>query len=570
MNLIPEVKKLEKKGGFLLKNYIKPFLADIDNRILKAADKIPTGDDGASLTVNYGKDISSEAYELEITEDKIIIDAEGVRGAFYAIQTLRQILRNKNIPCVKISDEPDFSYRGIYHDVSRGKVPTVKTLKDFIDKLAYFKINSLQLYIEHTFEFEETKELTKITGALTKEEILELDSYAYENFVEFVPSVATFGHMFEILEMEKFRDLRVLKDYDKKPNFWLDRMRHHTIDPLNEKSINLIKSLIDQYAPLFSSDKFNICGDETFDLKRYDSGVDAGKMYLDFTKKIVSVVRSHEKKVMMWGDVMLNHPEIIPEIPDEVICLSWDYHEEPDEEKIIRFKELGKTQIVCPGTGTWSRFTERVSKAEKNISKMIDYGKKHGAVGMLNTNWGDYGNPCSIEMAMYGIVLSAAKSWNVLENPGEEFYKKIDDVLYGGEGAFSYLRKVSDVHEEVANEWNALCCKYFELRFGEKAARTFPITEENTLMAQEEMRKVISELSSSKWEYDEAREELILSAEAVIMLAEYSCKLNGLNYKKTFDLEKWLNKYKEKWLNKNKESELGKISEMLLYIEEKK
>ena len=43
-------------------------------------------------------------------------------------------------------------------------------------------------------------------------------------------------------------------------------MGHHTIDVSNEESIALVGSLIEQYVPLFRSEKFNICCDETFDL----------------------------------------------------------------------------------------------------------------------------------------------------------------------------------------------------------------------------------------------------------------------------------------------------------------
>ncbi len=412
MYLLPQVNTLQTKDGYLSTCYIAPYTGEIDARLKKAIDKLPCQTGGVPLFINVGKS-DSEKYVLEIHADRITITSDGAKGAFYAIQTLRQIFRFEKIPCLYIEDAPDFEYRGLYHDMTRGKVATVETLKKLIDDMAYFKMNSLQLYVEHTFEFEETKDLIQKTGYITKEEIKELDEYCYENFIEFIPSIATFGHMYEILEQDRYKHLRVLKDFDAPPDFWMSRMKHHTIDPLQNESFALVKSLIDQYYPLFKTDKFNICCDETFDLENYGEGVDAGKLYVDFVQKIINHVASKGKKVMMWADILLHHPETLEYLPDDIYYLNWNYSENPPEADVVKLAELGKKQIVCPGTSSWSRLCEKVTEEEMNIANMIDNGYKHGAVGVLNTNWGDYGNPASIDLAMYGIVLGAVKSWSV-------------------------------------------------------------------------------------------------------------------------------------------------------------
>ena len=145
MNLIPMPKKTEEKQGFLNNTAVKPVCAVCYDRVLKATKKLPISDSGAELYISIGND-GSERYVIEISENKIILDAGSEKGAFYGIQTLRQIFRNNKIPCCRIEDEPDFSYRGFYHDVTRGKVPKLETLKELVDMLAYLKINSLQLY----------------------------------------------------------------------------------------------------------------------------------------------------------------------------------------------------------------------------------------------------------------------------------------------------------------------------------------------------------------------------------------------------------------------------------------
>ena len=105
------------------------------------------------MTVS-GADVG-EGYTLTISPDEIKIEGKGVAGAFYGIQTLKQIFEETSVPCLEIEDEPDRIHRGFYHDITRGKVPTVETLKSLIDEMAYYKMNELQLYIEHTFPFKE-------------------------------------------------------------------------------------------------------------------------------------------------------------------------------------------------------------------------------------------------------------------------------------------------------------------------------------------------------------------------------------------------------------------------------
>ena len=56
-------------------------------------------------------------------------------------------------------------------DVSRGRVPSLQTLLDLVDKLADFKINEFQLYMEHTFAYRNYEPVWRGWGALTGEEI---------------------------------------------------------------------------------------------------------------------------------------------------------------------------------------------------------------------------------------------------------------------------------------------------------------------------------------------------------------------------------------------------------------
>ena len=565
INLIPKVKVFEEKAGFLSKKTVCCVSDLQDTRLQKAIAKLPQRDDGVKFSIDI-KGSCGENYEIFVNEDSINIIAGGVAGAFYAIQTLRQIFKIENVPCLYINDKPDFKHRGFYHDITRGKVPTVKTLKKLIDQMAYYKMNSLQLYVEHTFEFKEYKEISQKTGCLTAEEMQELDAYCEENFIEFIPSLSTFGHLYELLEQPQYQHLRVLKDFEKKPNFWRSRMAHHTIDPLNEESFELIKSLIDQYIPNFKSEYFNICCDETFDLKVYDKqGLDSGKLYLEFVSKIIDYMNKNGKKTMMWADIVLEHPEVIKDLPKDICLLNWYYNEDVPEEKIAQLAKAGKKQILCPGTITWNRLCEKVDTEEQNISRMAEYGKKYGADGILNTNWGDWANPCSIELAMYGLVLGAEKSWSAETELNDEFYASVNAVLYENENGFECLKKLSDMHNLIS--WVEFCSTYCYSRYGhedDKVASPFKKLAE----IQKAYAELKDKLSAEKWANDEYRQEMLIAAEGLCVMAELLTKLQKGKVDRLTDTKEWLKRYSGKWSLKNKKSELHNIEEMFNYCEE--
>lgn len=564
LNIIPNVKTLEIKDGFIEKAaiYYKDLAAD--KRVLLAIKALPYDELGVKFEICISG-VCGEGYELHIHKDSIKITAEGPAGAFYAVQTLRQIFTHKEIPCLYIKDEPDFKYRGFYHDITRGKVPTVATIKSLVDKMAYYKLNSLQLYVEHTYEFEEYKDLNEKLGYLTGDELKEIDAYCKQNFVEFIPSLSTFGHLFELLNQDKFKHLRVLKEHND-PNFWHSRMAHHTIDPLNPQSISVIKSLIDQYSPNFESDYFNICCDETFDLRAYEKkGENVEKLYVDFVKQIIGHLQEKGKKTMMWADILLEHPETIDMLPDDVNFLNWDYSDSPNEERIKKLSEMGRRQIVCPGTWSWSRLCETVELEEDNISRMAEYGYKHGAFGVLNTNWGDWGNPCCLELASYGLVLGAEKSWSVKTEINDEFYSRVNFILFENKTGIQLLKKLSYLHRFVS--WNNFIANYFDHRYN---SHKHPC---NCIFTDlHKIQKLYTDLSdkinSEKWNNDEYREEMLISAEGICLIAELYQRLSGQDVSRVTNTREWLNKFRKKWLEKNKESELYRIEEVFTYCEE--
>ena len=149
---------------------------------------VKTGENAVFLTVSGTED--GQGYKMTIEKSGVTINGDGLPGLFYGIQTLRQMVAEygAELPCCTISDAPDFPVRGFYHDTTRGKVPKLETLFELADKMAYYKLNHLELYVEHTFAFAELSDVWAGSDPLTAEEILRLDDYCKKRHIDLVPS----------------------------------------------------------------------------------------------------------------------------------------------------------------------------------------------------------------------------------------------------------------------------------------------------------------------------------------------------------------------------------------------
>ncbi len=553
MYIIPSVKNIENGEKIVINGCKFEFPTDIDNRIVKLCEKVPVGEKVVTFDID-GKD--SEEYKI-IFGDKINIIAKSSKGAFYAVQTLRQIIKNGYCDAKEINDKPDFQARGFYYDITRGRVATLETLKKLVDTMAYYKLNQLQLYVEHVFSFKEYDGLYQKTGYMTPEETIELDKYCKENFVELVPSLSCFGHLYELLQNTDYKRLCEYENYEPQTIYWAERMAHHTIDVSNSESIEVIKSLIDQYAPCFTSDKFNICCDETFDLgEGRNKGKEKGRLYVDFVKKIIKHVKSKGKTVMMWGDVITQHPELISEFDKDVIFMSWRYDANPSPDMVNKFKEAKRPQYVCPGVSNWTSLVEKPSISVPNISKMAQYGYEAGAIGLLNTCWGDYGQISPLNACMYGMIFGAEKSWNV-NSDISNFDSAIDMHFYGYVGGADIVKKL-DKSQRICYWWN-LVANYSNEKFNNSKMRIGyePCPDEYNV-AFGELEEIIPCLMGTKWENEDARKSLLIVAEGIeYMLAMIMSRTTGEKMGVNLaDVEDWLARYKEEYLKESKMSEL--------------
>jgi hypothetical protein len=390
--------------------------------------RVRTAVEKAGLDVPGG--LNEEGYVLAVTADLVLVAGRSAAGTFYGLQTLKQLVRGEGegayVQGVRVADWPSMRWRGLSDDISRGPVPTLEYLKRQIRTEAMFKMNMHSLYMEHIFAFASHPLIAPEGGAVTPAEIRELVAYARKYHVELVPQQQTFGHLHKALRLEQYNDLAEVPYGD-------------VLSPQQEGTYQLVADWYKEIDELFPGRFFHIGADETFELGRGQSAeaVKArgiGPVYFDHLKRVRELLLPYKRRLMFWGDIALNHPDLLPSVPRDMIAMNWDYSARPSfEARIGLFKKAGLEQFVCPGVQSWNQIFPNDDAAAVNIPNFVRDGQRAGVLGVMNTEWDDDGETL-FENAWYGVVLGAAASWQAAPLDLAAFERDFDWAFFRHEG----------------------------------------------------------------------------------------------------------------------------------------
>jgi len=383
-----------------------------------------------------GGDIRPQGYELAAGAGGVTLRAADEAGAFYGLQTLRQLVAQAGarLPAFTIADFPDLAHRGLMLDISRCKVPTMETLFQYVDLLAFLKINQFQLYTEHTFAFSAHQRVWYDASPMTSEEILALDTYCREHYVELVPNLNSFGHFERWLRHPEYRHLAESPDGFEYPEG--GRLPYGSTLKPDEESLAFLDSLYREFLPNFSSSWFNVGCDEPWELGQGWSRPlceqkGTTRVYLEFLLKIHELVRAHGRRMMFWGDIILHEPELIAALPRDIVAMEWGYEADHSfDEHAHHFARSGVPFYVCPGTSSWNSLTGRTENCLGNLANAARNGIRHGAAGFLNTDWGDNGHHQYLPVSYAGILAGAAYSWCLESNEGVSVIDGLNEVVF--------------------------------------------------------------------------------------------------------------------------------------------
>jgi hypothetical protein len=396
------------------------------------------------LGVNENED---QAYRLTVNNNFVRMEATTNTGLFYATQSLKQLFRysvlsNKGeivIPCMTITDWPNFKIRAWQDDISRGPIVSMDYLKRLIPQLAECKLNAFSLYTEHTFKTKCHPDIAP-SDAFTAEEIKELEDLCKPYHIQIIGNQQCFGHFEEILCNPFYNHLADTK--------W-------NLNPAKEETYKFLEDHLNEVAKAYKSPYFNINCDETESLgqgyaKAFVDSIGAEKVYYQHINRVNRMLRPYRKRVMMWGDIADQHPEILDNLDDDIFLIAWSYVGIDSFDEFLQpYVKSGRNFFVAPGVSLSERVWPKHYEFRKNITNLCRDGYQNGALGVINTCWDDFGESLT-NCALYGLALGAEMSWNAASR--QERHTETDFTIH-------FLGSLADdifEHLDELSEWTKI------------------------------------------------------------------------------------------------------------------
>ena len=447
--LIPKPKIIRyTEGGYKISN------AEI--KTLRSYRKGGSLPGAIKIEVPAGSSDKKDSYSLVVDSAGIKISAPDEHGVFYAVQTLIQLAAQSaegNLPCIEVTDYPDFPVRAVMLDISRDRVPKVSTLKAMIGKFAEWKINQFQLYTEHTFAYTAHEKVWADSSAFSPEEIRDIAGFCEERFIELVPNQNSFGHMERWFKHSDYHHLAESPGGFEDP-WGIFREYSSTISPVSEDAESFLGGLYDELLPCFNSEYLNVGGDEPWELGKGRSrelceqeGLE--NVYLDFLLKLRWIAAERKHKIQVYGDIIMKYPHLIKELPDDMILINWGYEaDHPFEEECPRIAESGIPYYVCVGNSAWNSIGGRWSNTRENIKRGAVNAIKNDASGFMISEWGDNGHWQQYVIGLPGFMYGACAAWNTGSLSGMDEQGAAAQHLFNGDiNLAAAMMKIQDVWE---------------------------------------------------------------------------------------------------------------------------
>ena len=287
------------------------------------------------------KNLTDEAYELQVNPNKITIHANSTSGYFYGVQTLLQLLEKQEngkwlIPSITIKDSPRFKWRAYMLDESR-YFQGEDFVKMLLDQMALLKMNVFHWHLVDDagwrLEIKKYPLLTKVGafrtdseigswgsgktsgephgGFYTQKQIKDIVAYAAERHITIVPEFEMPGHSSAAIAAYTWLGT-ANKDIDVPIKFG----RHYdNYDVTNPKVVQFIKDVLTETFELFPSKVIHIGGDEVGykswedakHVQKYmkEHGINTpADLQISFTNGISKFIEENGRRMMGWNEIM--------------------------------------------------------------------------------------------------------------------------------------------------------------------------------------------------------------------------------------------------------------------------
>lgn len=332
----------------------------------RISDKYAPHQSAIVLTINKNSAANPEAYQLKIEHSKILISASSAQGLFYGVQTLRQMLPVQktgagtcSLPCLTITDEPRFAYRGLHLDVSRHFFDKAFIFK-YIDLMAMYKFNKFHWHLTDDqgwrIEVKKYPKLTSVSsvrvdckgdtvkGFYTQQDIREVVAYAASRYVEVIPEIEMPGHAQAALAA--FPALSCSGGPFKVETTW--GVFNDVFCAGNDKTFDFLCDVLDEVIPLFPGKYFHIGGDECPKVRWERCVKCQARIKAESLKNEHELqgyfMRRIEKHLMEKGKKMIGWEEILEGgVSKTATVMSWT-----SVKGGLKAASLGNEVVMCP------------------------------------------------------------------------------------------------------------------------------------------------------------------------------------------------------------------------------
>lgn len=457
LNLIPAARtSTEKPGCFVFDGALKA-KSDFELPLLN----LPRGEDGR-LVINKNTALGSEEYKLAVAKDEIKIEASTQVGAYYALQSLRQLSRielgENQIPCCEIEDGPRFSWRGLQLDESRhffGK----EYVKKFLDMMFMMKLNVFHWHLTDDVgwrieikkyplltEIGSKREYTQINGwqstdidnkpyggYYTQDEIKEIIAYAAQRGITVVPEIDFPAHCLSALAAYPWLACREI--HREVPGYFGSAIPERKLKirdwnrplcPGKDQTIEFVKDIVSEVCELFPAPYFHIGGDEApkdewkkcpcCQKRIKDNNLkDEEDLQGWFNNQISDLLKEKGKRLIGWNEILK-----AKSIDPSIICQYWTPIKDGRARK---WANSGRSIILS----NHQSFYFDMTYAQYPLKNTYNYTyKKYGIkpknepsiLGVEAENWTEWTDcPEKLEVFMYPRVQALSEvAWSCEEN----------------------------------------------------------------------------------------------------------------------------------------------------------
>ena len=295
-----------------------------------------------------------EGYYLNVRPKSIVIYARDRAGVFYGVQSLLQLLPPEIesvgrvddvkwiMPCVEITDEPRFVWRGLMLDVSRHFFAK-DDVKQYIDTMARCKLNTFHWHLTDDqgwrIEIKKYPKLTEVGawrvprqgtwwhfdppkpgekatygGFYTQEDIAEIVEYARSRFVTIVPEIDVPGH--SMAALASYPELSCGGGpFEVNPGSEFYGQIENTLCPSNGKVYEFLDDVFSEIARMFPGEYIHMGGDEAHKgfwakcprcqkFKTQKNIKNEHELQSHFVKQVEKMLGSKGKKLIGWDEIL--------------------------------------------------------------------------------------------------------------------------------------------------------------------------------------------------------------------------------------------------------------------------